>query len=156
MESPSIINPEPHPRGYSLCFLISTPTPYVINGYMNEGFFGLLLCLCRDDIESAYREQELYLVLWGMVWGISTELARGCKTIAKDSIGFKVSLCSWILPYPIPSTGSVSFSGLYKAEVSVSWSHATRYFACIHASHPQFAMKVLCLADLNTHISLSR
>lgn len=156
MESPSIINPEPHPRGYSLCFLISTLTPYVINGYMNEGFFGLLLCLCRDDIESAYREQELYLVLWGMVWGISTELARGCKTIAKDSIGFKVSLCSWILPYPIPSTGSVTFSGLYKAEVSVSWSHATRCFACIHASHPQFAMKVLRLADLNTHISLSR
>lgn len=37
--------------------------------------------------------------------GMSTELAGGCKAIAKDPIGFKVSLCSWNLPYPIHAAG---------------------------------------------------
>lgn len=37
--------------------------------------------------------------------GMSTELAGGCKAIAKDPIGFKVSLCSRNLPYPIHAVG---------------------------------------------------
>lgn len=64
MESPSIINPEPHPSGYGFCFLISTLAPYyIIHWYVNETFFGMRLRLCGDDTESAYREKEVSLVL---------------------------------------------------------------------------------------------
>lgn len=79
-----------------------------------ESDFGMCLRLCGDDTEGARSQEEVSLVLWRMVWGISTELARGCKTIAKDSIGFEVSLCSWIPPYPILTGGSLGFNGLYR------------------------------------------
>lgn len=115
VESPSVINPEPHPSGYSFSFLMSNLAPYyIIHWHASEHFFGMCLCLCGDDTESACREKKVSVVPWGMARGISTELARGCKAIAKDSIGFKVSLCSWILLYPILTVGPVWFSGLYR------------------------------------------
>lgn len=109
--NPHHVKPDPHPSGYSFCFLMSNLAPYyIIHCYVNESFSDVHLCLSGDDTESAYREKKVSLVLWG----ISTQLAGGWKAIAKDSIGFKVSLCSWILPYPIHTAGSVWFSGLYR------------------------------------------
>lgn len=114
-ESPTIINSEPCPSGDGFRFFISTVALYYIfHWYVNESFVCISSRLCGDDSQCTSREQEGSLVLWGLVWAISTELARGCKTIAEDSIGFKVSLCSWILPYPILTAGSLWFSGLYK------------------------------------------
>lgn len=64
LESPSIINPEPHPCGYGFCFLMSNLAPYyIIHWYVNEGFFGVRLCLCGDDTESAYRVKKVSLAL---------------------------------------------------------------------------------------------
>lgn len=106
VESLSIINPEPHPSGSSLSFLMpNLPPYYMVHWHVNESFRGLRSCLRRDDNESAYGEKKVSPLLWGMVPGISTDLARGCRVIAKGSNGFKVSLCSWIWPYPIPTVG---------------------------------------------------
>lgn len=64
LDSPCIINPEPHPCGYGFCFLMSNLAPYyIIHWYVNEGFFGVRLCLCGDDTESACRVKKVSLVL---------------------------------------------------------------------------------------------
>lgn len=109
VESSSIMNPQSPPRGYGFCFLISTQALYWITiVYIRYSFLGLHLCV--DDTESASQVQGVSLFLWGMGRGISTELARGWKAIAKDSIWFEVSLFLWILPYPVPTESSVWFS----------------------------------------------
>lgn len=107
--SSSIMNPQSPPRGYGFCFLISTLAPYWITVvYIRDSFSALHRCV--DETESASQVQEVSLFLWGMRRGIGTELARGWKAIAKDSIWFEVSLFLWILPYPVPAESPVWFS----------------------------------------------
>lgn len=58
VESPSIINPEPHPSGYGLCFLISALAPYYfIHWYVNE--FLWYVFTSGDGSENAYGDQEV-------------------------------------------------------------------------------------------------
>lgn len=60
VESLSIINPEPHPSGSSLSFLMpNLPPYYMVHWHVNESFCGLRSCLRRDDNESAYGEKKV-------------------------------------------------------------------------------------------------
>lgn len=53
VESQSIMNPQPHPSGCGLCFLMPFLAPhYFTHWYVYESFFGMRWSPCGDDTET--------------------------------------------------------------------------------------------------------